>query len=410
MAVDNILLMTLNNTTIDQEIASQITMLIECYVHGIPNTLTMFCNSEHVADKLMAKHHSNILDILDERFPHCFSNSIEDTSSSSSSSRTDIKADTSEDALIYFSDFNFSTDNILKMVQKADRPSPVRECNISYDELLQYMNVPIEKEADIPWLTNFQIRAESIAGSKKFKMSASIEEHNYTTVKNFNRSSSELTDIMDDLQNDMYTESEENSTTDTKATVEVTNSTLKRRYNQISKEPSKVDVPEQIVMDDERPEGSITTCSQDFCYKCHLVISNKKQYSCMKCNRSYHKQCFAINDLICLDCNISNKYIYEDQETLAMILNYTMTKVLNYEESVNLSRLRCSVNLYFILLKVETGKYKSIPEFVEDFNCILHFCSINPKMSHLKQQAENVLEIVLKELRRITVRMGTWKG
>ena len=64
--------MSLNNTADDYEIASQITMIIEHYVHGHENRLLVFCNSEHISDKLMAINHSNILNILDIRFPQCF--------------------------------------------------------------------------------------------------------------------------------------------------------------------------------------------------------------------------------------------------------------------------------------------------------------------------------------------------
>lgn len=47
-------------------------MIIESYVHGFQNALTVFRNIEHISDQLMATNHTNIIDILKLRFPQCF--------------------------------------------------------------------------------------------------------------------------------------------------------------------------------------------------------------------------------------------------------------------------------------------------------------------------------------------------
>lgn len=72
--IDSVLLLTLNNISNECEIASLISMIIEYYVYGFQNTLTVFRNLEHLSDQLMATNHQNILDILKQRFPQCFEN------------------------------------------------------------------------------------------------------------------------------------------------------------------------------------------------------------------------------------------------------------------------------------------------------------------------------------------------
>ena len=77
MTIDNLLLLTLENTTDDLEIASQISMIIESYVHGDQNAFKVFRNSKHISDQLMAINHSTILSILKQRFSQCFPNLID---------------------------------------------------------------------------------------------------------------------------------------------------------------------------------------------------------------------------------------------------------------------------------------------------------------------------------------------
>lgn len=80
MIIDNLLLLSLEKTTDELEVASKISMIIESYVQGDQNTSTVFLNSEHISDQLMATHHSNILSILNQRFPQCYANPTEFTS------------------------------------------------------------------------------------------------------------------------------------------------------------------------------------------------------------------------------------------------------------------------------------------------------------------------------------------
>lgn len=89
MIIDNKLLLSLDKTTDELEVASQISMIIEYYVHGDQNTSSVFLNSEHISDQLMATHHSNILIILNQRFPQCFENPTECTSDGLTNSFSD---------------------------------------------------------------------------------------------------------------------------------------------------------------------------------------------------------------------------------------------------------------------------------------------------------------------------------
>lgn len=75
--IDSILLLTLNNKNNEFVIASQISMIIETYIYGFHNTLTVFRNIEHLSDQLMATNHRNVLDILKQRFPKCFGNPVD---------------------------------------------------------------------------------------------------------------------------------------------------------------------------------------------------------------------------------------------------------------------------------------------------------------------------------------------
>lgn len=70
-------------------------MIIESYVHGFQNTLTVFRNIEHISDQLMATNHTNIIDILKLRFPQCFDNPIDVMTS---------EENTSDDLNTHFSD------------------------------------------------------------------------------------------------------------------------------------------------------------------------------------------------------------------------------------------------------------------------------------------------------------------
>lgn len=276
---------------------------------------------------------------------------------------------------------------------------------MSYDELMMFIYEPNSNEADIPWLNSLQIHAEYSMMFKKNMLT--FQEHSNNCMENLDIFNSEP-------QIDTFFESID-SITEPKP--------IKRR--QASKETKTKNLPKRRLTE-EKSTVIIGWQSQVYCYKCHLVIENKQQYNCIQCNHSYHKICFMTNDLICLDCNISRRLKYYDPESLGLILNTTLKKVLNDKEASNcLARIRCPVNLYYISLKVETGKYKCIPDFIDDFNSMLHFCWINPskyhipnhntsviinvfcfffsELSHLKSNAEKVLEKVLQELRKIAV-------
>lgn len=191
----------------------------------------------------------------------------------------------------------------------------VPECNMSYDELIMYMDAPYDDNLDIPWLTSFQIRSQSQMKSKK-KRTFGFQDNNHTF--SWKPCIVELTNI-NKLQT--TTSLKRQNTDDCSKTVE----------SRISEDANEIKKAKQNAAGIEKPKKKRIRKPTLYCWDCHSIIKRKTQYCCVQCHRLYHKLCFKTNDLICLDCDMLMRMEYEDPETLALILKNTMDNVLKSE-------------------------------------------------------------------------------
>lgn len=173
-----------------------------------------------------------------------------------------------------------------------DHQNIVPECNMSYDELVMYMDEPYDDDKDIPWLTSFQIRTQSQMMRKKKRT---------------------------------FCDQDNNQTISCKP-CHVELPILNRPQINVSLKRQNTDNTEI-----EKPKRIRIRKPTLYCWECHLIIKRKTQYCCVQCHRLYHQLCFKSNDLICLDCDMAMRMEYEDPESLALILKNTMNKVLKSE-------------------------------------------------------------------------------
>lgn len=259
-----------------------------------------------------------------------------------------------------------------------DQQVAVPECNMSCEELIMYTRTSNSIVAEIPWLTSFQIRTQSEMSTKNQVL---LEDHIAFTSEPYQvvTTNTNISQI-----NDCFVTIDEIIIEQAQQTAPIKKSLKRRLSIDIEKCPNNTKV---------------------YCWKCHLIITNKKQFSCLQCNRFYHEKCFKTVDLVCLDCDISMRLKKENPGSLAMILNSTMEKVLECESVSNFFNCFCTVsckfyfsnqshylgknklpvNLFYVSLKVENEKYKCIFDFIQDFRSILHSCSINKSVYHNMQ-------------------------
>lgn len=204
---------------------------------------------------------------------------------------------------------------------EIDQQIAVPECNMSCEELIMYTQASNNIDAEIPWLTSFQIRTQSKMSTKNQIM---FEDHHIAFTSEphlFESTNTNILEIIDCfvIIDDLIIESDQ-------PTAPIRKSLKRRQTIDIEKCPIKTKV---------------------YCWKCHLIITNKKQFSCLQCNRFYHKACFKTVDLVCLDCDISMRLKNEDPESLALILNAAMEKVLESESVSNFFNCFCTVSYKF---------------------------------------------------------------
>ena len=213
---------------------------------------------------------------------------------------------------------NFTTYEVLTDDEINDQVNTVPMCNMSYDELIMYMDAPNGVDTDIPWLKSLQTRAQSkIIKKKNF--------HTFSSEAFLDESTNLKVPFESKVSIIEPTTEKRRKTTDLFKTVE----------SQVSIDSNKVNMLKRRATVDAKYKDKSSLNTKVYCWECHLIITKNAQYFCLQCHRSYHKICFKTVDLVCMDCEMLMRMHNDDPESLALILNATMKNVLQ-SESVSL--------------------------------------------------------------------------
>lgn len=200
------------------------------------------------------------------------------------------------------------------MDERNNQQITVPEFNMSYDELIMYMDESYDDKPDIPWLISFQTRTQSKMNTKK-KRSFESQDDIFTVLRKLHTFSCapchvQLSDIK----------------------VHPTKNVIKRRMTIDCSKMFENQVNNEKTSGFEQPKKKkMIEKPKDYCWECHLPIEMTTQYCCLTCSRSYHKNCFRTDDLFCLNCVMASRMENHDPESLALILSDTMNKVLRSE-------------------------------------------------------------------------------